>query len=113
IQKFMSGDGGFGRMYTQVGFEPSARVRREGFLQRIGGRPYMDLSLAAEMFFAEYPFKYDLEELRRNPDAAQAPPTIPSGSFAERMKAARGAGKVSGAVHALADDLDKKLSSEI
>ena len=55
----------------------------------------MDLSLAAEMFFADYPFKYDLEELKRNPDAAQSPPTIPAGSFSQRMTAARGATRVS------------------
>ncbi|HEV8291581.1 MAG TPA: PEP/pyruvate-binding domain-containing protein [Tepidisphaeraceae bacterium] len=113
IQKFMSGDGGFGRMYKQVGFEPSPRVCKDGFLHRIGGRPYMDLSLAAEMFFADYPFKYDLEELRKNPDAAQSPPTIPTGSFSQRMSAGRRAAKVSAAVHALSNELDQKLSTDI
>jgi len=113
IQRFMSGDGGFGRMYKQVGFEPSPRVCKDGFLHRIGGRPYMDLSLAAEMFIADYPFKYDLEELRKNPDAAQAPPTIPIGSISDRMSAGRKAGKVSAAVHELSNDLDQKLSKEI
>src|SRR5687767_12094548 len=61
IGNFMSGRGGFGRMYKALGFEPSPRAQNDGFLQRIGGRAYMDLSLAAEMFFPNYPFKYDLD----------------------------------------------------
>ena len=33
----------------------------------------MDASSAPEMFFEGFPFKYDIEQLRNNPDAAQNP----------------------------------------
>ena len=42
IRRFMSGDGGFGRMYRDFGYTPTAQVRREGFLDLICGRIYAD-----------------------------------------------------------------------
>ena len=77
IRRFMSGAGGFGAMYRRVGFEPSPAVSRDGFLDRVAGRVYMDAAAAPEMFFEGFPFRYDLEQLRRNPDAGQAPPDHP------------------------------------
>ena len=38
-------------MYREAGFEPSPEVCRDGFLDLIAGRIYMDLSRAPEMFF--------------------------------------------------------------
>jgi pyruvate,water dikinase len=113
IRRFMSGEGGFGRMYRQAGFEPSPLVCREGFLTLIAGRIYMDSALAPEMFFESFPFRYDLNELRKNPDAAQNPPTIPSGSMAARMKMAKRAGAASCAVHRLAADYDQILNDKL
>jgi pyruvate,water dikinase len=113
IRRFMSGAGGFGAMYRQAGFEPSAKVCRDGFLTLVAGKIYMDASSAPEMFFEGFPFKYDIEQLRSNPDAAQNPPTIPSGPFAARMKMAKKAATASAAVHALAKDFDQKLSGTL
>jgi phosphohistidine swiveling domain-containing protein/uncharacterized membrane protein (DUF106 family) len=113
IRRFMSGDGGFGAMYRQARFEPSAEVCRNGFLTLIAGKAYMDATLGPEMFFEGFPFKYDLELLRKNPDAAQNPPTIPSGNLSARVKMARKAGAASAAVHALAKDFDQQLNGKI
>ncbi|MFI5378038.1 MAG: PEP/pyruvate-binding domain-containing protein [Tepidisphaerales bacterium] len=113
IRRFMSGDGGFGAMYKEIGFEPSERVRKEGFLLRVAGRAYMDASLAAEMFFEEYPFRYDVELLRSNPDAAQSPPTIPAGTLTQRMRMGRRLAEVNRRVRALAGDFDRKLTERI
>ena len=113
IRRFMSGDGGFGAMYKQIGFEPSERVRKEGFLLRVAGRAYMDASLAAEMFFEGYPFRYDVELLRTNPDAAQSPPTIPTGTLTQRMRVGRQLAEVNRRVRALAVDFDRKLIEQI
>jgi phosphohistidine swiveling domain-containing protein len=113
IKRFMSGAGGFGAMYRQAGFEPSERVSRNGFLTLIAGKIYMDASSAPEMFFEGFPFKYDIEQLRTNPDAAQNPPTIPSGTMSARMKMAKKAGAASAAVHALARDFDQQLNNTI
>ena len=58
-------------MYRKAGYTPSAKVCSEGFLERVGGQIYTDASMAGEMFCDGFPYAYDLEELRRNPDAAQ------------------------------------------
>jgi pyruvate,water dikinase len=89
IGRFMTGRGGFGAMYREAGFVPSDVVNQEGFLELIAGRVYMDLSRAAEMFFEDFPFTYDVEELKRSPDASQSPPSLPKGGVSVRMAARR------------------------
>jgi len=113
IRHFMSGDGGFGEMYSAVGFDPSPVVRREGFLDLIAGRIYMDLSRGPEMFFENLPFRYDLDLLRLDPDAAQGAPTIPFGSATARFQAAGKLNSTTAKLRALAQELDKKLENEI
>ncbi|MGE5609694.1 MAG: PEP/pyruvate-binding domain-containing protein, partial [Bacillota bacterium] len=112
IQRFMSGTGGFGAMYKRAGFEPSPKVAAEGFLHRLAGKVYMDLSLAAEMFFADYPYQYDLDELRQNPDAAQSPPTLPAGSLGARAAVGRRIARINRNLHDLAQNLDRQLRQE-
>lgn len=127
IRRFMSGSGGFGRMYADVGFEPSEKVSSEGFLELVAGRIYMDLSMAPEMFFEDYPFAYDLDRLRRDPDMmstgesgpprrasdAQSPPTVPKGSALARIAVGRRLARINARIHGLAADLDKRLNREI
>jgi len=106
IGRFMSGRGGFGEMYRQAGFEPSERVCRDGFLTLVAGRLYMDTSLAAEMLFEDYPFAYDVAQLRANPDARQAPPTLPRGGLLARWRGARRIARAAERIRALAADFD-------
>ena len=113
VRRFMGGDGGFGNLYREVGFEPSEAVRREGFLDLVGGRIYMDLSRAPEMFFENFPFRYDPELLAKNADAAQDPPTLSTGSPLARMRIAPRLGKVRGRMAELARDFDKRFENEI
>jgi len=113
IRRFMSGAGGFGAMYRLAGFRPSDEASREGFLERIAGKPYMDASMATEMFFADFPFRYDLDQLRTDPDASQSPPTVPSGSLPARFRAARRVGAANRRLRALADDFDRRLTDQI
>lgn len=108
--RFMSGEGGFGTLYRQVGFAPA--VGEAGFLQCIAGRIYMDAARAPEMFAPQFPFAYDLEELKRRPDASQMPPTLPRGTVAARWKAARRLAAVGKRLHALAADCDRRLREE-
>ncbi len=107
VGRYMSGDGGFGHMYRRVGFSPSAAVAQAGFLERIGSGIYMDCARMPEMFFAEYPFVYDIQLLRENPDAAQAPPTLPLGSARQRGAAAQRAAEVTSALHRESETLDR------
>lgn len=109
IQSFMSGSGGFGRMHEQVGFKPSDQVKEEGFLSLIGGEIFMDCSRVSEMFAEGYPFRYDTEELRKNPDAAQQPPSVPNGGFKQLSEAARLGAEVTQNLRDLAQTLDKEF----
>jgi len=113
MQRFMSGSGGFGAMYRQAGFEPSAVVCREGFLERIAGRIYMDAARAPEMLFENFPFAYDLGELKRNPDASQAPPTLPRGSFWTQRKAGRRLAAVTAKLGASAVTLEHEVRDSL
>jgi len=109
VRRFMSGEGGYGRVYRMVGFRPSPRVCREGFLQLFGGRIYMDAALAGEMFFADYPFRYDVELLRRNPAASQLPPTVPVGSAWARVRAAARVRRAGRRIERIGRMLDRQL----
>jgi pyruvate,water dikinase len=112
IGRFMSGEGGFGEMYRLAGYRPSDRARRDGFLERIAGRPYMDAALAPEMFGAGFPFAYDPERLRAEPDASQSPPTVPAGSLWARRRAARLVAEANERLHDLAENLDRTLRDD-
>jgi rifampicin phosphotransferase len=113
VRRFMSGAGGMGAMYRLAGFEPSPAACDDGFLELLGGRIYMDVSRAGEMFFEDFPFAYDLDVLRESPDASQTPPTVPRGSLAARLKAGRRLAAVNANLHAISEDFDRRLRDEI
>jgi pyruvate,water dikinase len=113
IRRFMSGDGGFGRMYREAGFEPSPDVCRDGFLDLVAGRIYMDLSRSPEMLFEGYPYAYDPEDLARDPGASQGPPTLPRGSIRARREVGTRLAGVQRRMMELAEDYDRILDGEI
>jgi len=51
---------GFLKLYQDLGFQPSERVMKEGFLDLVAGRIYMDVERSAELFFKDLPMEYDL-----------------------------------------------------
>jgi pyruvate,water dikinase len=112
IRRFMSGAGGIGALYRSVGFEPSEQVVRDGFLDLVAGRITMDLSRAPEMFFEKFPFRYDPELLRTEPDAAQGPPTVPAGTLGERWRVGRRLSAIERDLYARARDYDVDLVLE-
>ncbi|MEM9444973.1 MAG: PEP/pyruvate-binding domain-containing protein [Verrucomicrobiota bacterium] len=107
IAPYMSGNGGFGKMYQQLGFKPGPIVEDRSFLRRICGEIYMDCSLMAEMFAKNYPFAYDTSLLRENPNAAQQPPSKPVGNLKELSIAAKLANKAFLNIDQMAGHLDK------
>ncbi|MCL2648080.1 MAG: PEP-utilizing enzyme [Phycisphaerales bacterium] len=113
LQRFMTPAGGFGKMYALAGYEPSQQLNPEGFLELIAGRIYMDLSRAPEMFFAEFPFRYDTELLRATPSAAQGAPTIPCGSVLTQFRIGRKLRRVGQRLAELARDLDTHLDYKL
>jgi rifampicin phosphotransferase len=74
-RQFMTGRGGFGHLYRRLGYRPSRRVGRDGFLELIAGRIYADPHRLTEMFCAGYPFSFDLDALRANAANLDQPPT--------------------------------------
>ncbi len=113
LRRFMSGGGGYGSLQRELGFTPSAAVATEGFLELIGGRVYMDLRRSTEMFGEGFPYRYDLERLRTDSEAAHGPPSVPAGSF----RALWGAGRIMKMVDLrllhLARDLDTRFEREV
>ncbi|NLF30772.1 MAG: hypothetical protein GX591_07790, partial [Planctomycetes bacterium] len=74
LRQFMSGDGGFGRMYRQFGYRPSRRVRQEGFLELVCGRVYADVDRTAELFWEGMPFHYDHDAVLADPRLLETAP---------------------------------------
>jgi len=75
IREFMSGNGGYGRMYRDFGYRPADRVCEKGFLELICGRIYTDPDRAAEFYWKGMPFAYDHAEILENPGTLEAAPT--------------------------------------
>jgi pyruvate,water dikinase len=113
LAPFHSGTGGFGNLYRMVGFEPGPKVTGESFLRRIAGRPYMDLSLMPEFFAEDFPFAYDPGALRGDPNAGQAPPTIPTGTVKQRMAAGRMLAGVNAKIEAHAQGFDAEFEQQV
>ena len=113
IRRFMSGLGGYGVMYRQAGFEPAPIIDREGFLELVAGRIYMDAARAPEMFGENFPFAYDLDKLASDPDASQKPPTLPRGSFSSRARTARKLSKASAKIRELSEQAAEEFRQKI
>lgn len=75
IRQFMSGDGGFGRLYRDLGYCPAPEVRAHGFLELIAGRIYADPERAARLFWDGWPMSYDFNALHRDANAINLAPT--------------------------------------
>lgn len=75
VAHFMSGIGGFGEMYKELGYIPSSDIDRRGFLDLIGGQVYADLTRAPQLFFDRFPLEYDLTGAPEGlVDALDSPP---------------------------------------
>ena len=76
VRRFMSGDGGFGAMYRDFGYRPSAEVCRDGMLELICGRIYVDPRRAAGLFSSGLPMEYDMEAVRNDYRVLDLAPAI-------------------------------------
>ena len=113
LQRFMSGAGGYGNLLREIGFTPGPAVEHDGFLELVGGRIYLDVARAPEMFAEKFPFRYDLEKLRADPAAAGGPPTVPQGSMRQLTRAGRLVAEVGRRLDTLAVDLDHRLTTDV
>ena len=74
VRHFMSGDGGFGLMYRDLGYRPARQVREEGFLELICGRIYADPERVAKLFWEHVPLVYDLDAVLKDKNLLDAAP---------------------------------------
>jgi pyruvate,water dikinase len=73
LRRFLSGSGGYGLMYRDLGYPPAADLAEECVYDLIAGRAYCNLGRHPRMQFAEVPFEYPLAALKANPDLALNP----------------------------------------
>ena len=74
MRRFMSGSGGFGLMYQDLGFLPSERVKRDGFLDLVCGRICLNTRRHAELLWSNLPYEHDLEQIKQDPAKAEGMP---------------------------------------
>lgn len=72
MQRWLSARGGLGRLYAILGFEPADSD--ESILEWIAGRPYVDPRRQASLFFGNFPFTYDPDELVARREILEGPP---------------------------------------
>ena len=72
MRRFMSGTGGLGKAYRDLGFFPSKRVDRLGILDLICSRIYVNLNRESELFFEGYPLVHDFSALKQHPQKAMS-----------------------------------------
>ncbi len=77
VRRFMSGRGGYGVMYRELGFDPDPDLDDAGIFDLVAGRPYCNLSREARMHFRQLPLDHDFAALKADPRKATYPtPTL-------------------------------------
>src|SRR5207253_6830566 len=69
-RQFMSGAGGYGKMYRALGYDPDPELDADGVLDLIAGRPYFNLSRDARLYFRHVPYDYPFAKLKADPERA-------------------------------------------
>lgn len=72
-REFMSGGGGYGKMYRELGYDPDPALDRDGVLDLIAGRPYFNLTRDSRLYFHRFPYDYPFDKLKANPALALYP----------------------------------------
>jgi pyruvate,water dikinase len=73
VRRFMSGCGGYGQMFRDLGFDPDPELDEEGIVDLVCGRPYVNLTREPKLYFRDFPYGYDFAGLKQQPAAAFYP----------------------------------------
>jgi pyruvate,water dikinase len=76
VRRFMSGRGGFGLMYRDLGFDPDPALDEEGIFDLVCGRPYCNLSREPRLQYRRLPFEHPFAALKANPQKAVYPQAV-------------------------------------
>jgi pyruvate,water dikinase len=78
IRRFMSGKGGFGLLYRDLGFDPDPALDDVGIYDLICGRPYCNLSREPRMLSRVLPYEHPFAALKLAPQKALYPTPVPN-----------------------------------
>lgn len=73
VQRFMSGQGAYGQMFRDLGYDPDPALDSAGFIDLICGRPYVNLDREPLLYFRDFPYGYDFAAIRDRPQLAIYP----------------------------------------
>src|SRR6185436_6755593 len=59
VRRFMAGQGGFGLMYRDLGYDPDPALDEIGYFDLVCGRPYVNLSREPRWHFRDFPYGHD------------------------------------------------------
>jgi pyruvate,water dikinase len=76
VRRFMSGQGGFGLMYRDLGFDPHASLNEKGVFDLVAGRPYCNLSREAKLHYSWLPYEHPFAALKADPRKALYPTPV-------------------------------------
>jgi pyruvate,water dikinase len=76
VRRFMSGRGGFGLMFRDLGFEPDPSLDDDGVFDLVCGRPYCNLSREARLHYKDLPFEHPFAVLKKSPHKALYPKPV-------------------------------------
>ena len=80
VSRFMSGSGGLGLMFRDLGFDPDPALEDVGYLDLVCGQPLVNLSRERRMHFQGFPYGYPLAEFKQHPERALYPQPVPDSS---------------------------------
>jgi pyruvate,water dikinase len=80
VRRFMSGRGGFGRMYRDLGYRPHPSLDEDGVYDLVAGRPYCNLSREPRFYAGWQPLEHPFAVLKADPRKALYPPP-PAANF--------------------------------
>jgi pyruvate,water dikinase len=73
VTRMMSGRGGLGQMYRDLGFRPDPRLDHESVFDLVCGRPYCNLSREPLTYRRGLPYEHPFAVLKANPQRALYP----------------------------------------
>jgi phosphohistidine swiveling domain-containing protein len=76
VRCFMSGKGGFGLMYRDIGFAPDPALEEDGIFDLVCGRPYCNLSREPRVYYHYLPFEHPFAVLKAHPARALYPQAV-------------------------------------
>ncbi len=76
VKRFMSGRGGFGLMFRDLGYDPDPSLDDDGVFDLVCGRPYCNLSREPRLHYKELPFEHPFAVLKKAPHKALYPTPV-------------------------------------